>query len=48
MTAFVFGSGRIRIAEMARAGLWLNVLGVALITALTSLLALPLLGVPLR
>ena len=33
--AIVFGSGRVGIAEMSRAGLWLNVIGTVLITALT-------------
>jgi len=31
--AIVFGSRCIRISQMARAGLWLNFLGVLLITA---------------
>jgi len=36
--AVVFGSGRIEIADMIRGGLWLNLIGVALITTLTWLL----------
>jgi hypothetical protein len=31
--------------EMNRAGLWLNVVGIALITALTYALAIPALGI---
>ncbi|MDX1649495.1 MAG: DASS family sodium-coupled anion symporter [Myxococcota bacterium] len=41
--AIVFGSGLITIPEMARAGLWLNLVSVALVTAVGWLLALPLL-----
>jgi sodium-dependent dicarboxylate transporter 2/3/5 len=43
--AVVFGSGYVSIPEMARAGIWLNAIGVILITALTYLVAMPLLGV---
>ena len=43
--AIVFGSGRLSIPQMARAGLWLNLAGVILITTLTYLVAMPLLGV---
>ncbi len=39
--AIVFGSGRVTIAQMVRAGIWLNLLGAALITALAFVL-LPL------
>jgi len=42
--AVVFGSGFIAIAEMARVGIWLNLVGVVLITALTYALVIPLLG----
>ncbi len=42
--AVVFGSGLIRIPEMARAGLWLNLIGIPLVTGLVYLVALPLLG----
>ncbi len=41
--AIVFGSGYVRIGEMARAGLWLNLIGVVLVTALVYAVALPLL-----
>jgi sodium-dependent dicarboxylate transporter 2/3/5 len=43
--AVVFGSGAVTISQMSRAGLWLNLIGIALITALTYAVALPLLGV---
>ncbi len=33
--AIVFGSGCVRMTDMMRAGLWLNVIGIALITLLT-------------
>lgn len=33
--AIVFASGHLRIADMARAGLWLNLIAIALITALS-------------
>jgi len=42
--AIVFGSGRVGIADMTRAGLWLNWSGVVLITALTYGVAMPLLA----
>ncbi len=41
--AIVYGSGYVPIASMSRAGIWLNVLGVVLITLLTYAVALPLL-----
>jgi len=41
--AVVFGSGRIAMRDMVRAGLWLNGLGIAVISALTVALVLPLL-----
>jgi sodium-dependent dicarboxylate transporter 2/3/5 len=43
--AVVFGSGAVTIAQMSRTGLWLNLIGIAAITALTYVVALPLLGV---
>jgi len=42
--AIVFGSGEVTIPQMVKAGLWLNLLGVVLITLLTMLLIQPLLG----
>ena len=41
--AIVFGSGCLTIPQMCRAGLWLNVLGVLLVTALTYALVVPVL-----
>jgi sodium-dependent dicarboxylate transporter 2/3/5 len=43
--AILFGSGHITIPQMCRAGLVLNLVGVAVITAVMYLVALPLLGV---
>jgi len=33
--AIVFGSGKVSIAQMARAGIWLNLIGIVIITALS-------------
>ena len=41
--AVVFGSGRIPLREMIRAGLWLNLIGIAVISALTFVVVLPIL-----
>ena len=43
--AIVFGSGQISLPQMAKAGLWLNLLGIFVVTALTMLLIGPLLGI---
>lgn len=43
--AIVFGSGQVSIAQMSRAGLWLNIVGILLVTGLTYAIALPILGV---
>jgi len=43
--AIVFGSGHVSMFEMNRAGLWLNFVGIVLITALTYLIAIPALGI---
>ena len=43
--AIVFGSGYLTIPQMCKAGLWLNLIGVGLITALTWWVIAPLLGV---
>lgn len=42
--AIVFGSGYITIPQMARAGFWLNIIGVVLITTMLYAVILPLLG----
>jgi sodium-dependent dicarboxylate transporter 2/3/5 len=42
--AIVFGSGHITIPEMCKAGLWLNIIGVGLITAFTFLVIKPVIG----
>jgi sodium-dependent dicarboxylate transporter 2/3/5 len=41
--AVVFGSGRVTVRDMIHAGIWLNVIGIIVISALTFLVALPLL-----
>ena len=41
--AIVFGSGFVRIAQMVKAGFWLNLIGIVLITILTYAIAIPLL-----
>ena len=43
--AIVFGSGHLSIPDMCRAGLWLNIFGVCLITALTYLVIKPALNI---
>lgn len=42
--AIVFGTGLVRMPQMIRAGFWLNLAGIALITAITYLLIAPLLA----
>ncbi len=43
--AIVFGSGRLRVGQMARVGIWLNLAGALIITALFSWLAPAALGI---
>jgi sodium-dependent dicarboxylate transporter 2/3/5 len=43
-TAVVFGSGYLTITQMIRAGIWLNLVSVVLITALAYTLIVPVLG----
>jgi sodium-dependent dicarboxylate transporter 2/3/5 len=43
--AVVFSSGRVPMPVMIRAGLWLNILGIALIPTLAYLVARPVLGI---
>jgi sodium-dependent dicarboxylate transporter 2/3/5 len=43
--AIVFGSGQVTIPQMCRAGLWLNLIGMIVVTGITYLLAVPLLGI---
>jgi sodium-dependent dicarboxylate transporter 2/3/5 len=40
--AIVFASGYVTVPQMARAGLWLNLIGVILVTALVYLLVMPI------
>lgn len=42
--AIVFGSGYVTIPQMCRVGLWLNLIGVVLVTGLMYAVVLPLLG----
>lgn len=41
--AIIFGSGEITIAQMCRAGLWLNIIGIVLVFLLTYLDVIPML-----
>lgn len=43
--AIVFGSGRVTVRQMVKAGLLLNITGVALLVAATFLLAVPIFGI---
>jgi sodium-dependent dicarboxylate transporter 2/3/5 len=43
--AIVFGSGQVTIPQMTRAGFWLNIVSIILITALTYAVIIPVLGV---
>jgi len=42
--AIVFGSGFVRIGQMVRAGFWLNVIGIVLVTLLAYAIAMPVLS----
>lgn len=46
--AIVFGSGYVTMAQMRAAGLWLNLIGVAILTAFAYWVALAILGVDAR
>jgi sodium-dependent dicarboxylate transporter 2/3/5 len=43
--AVIFGSGLVRIPDMVRAGFWLNLIGIAMVTLFTYAVAMPVLGV---
>ncbi len=43
--AIVFGSGEITIPQMCKAGLWLNIIGIALVTTLAYAVVIPVLGI---
>jgi sodium-dependent dicarboxylate transporter 2/3/5 len=45
--AIVFGSGLVTIRQMCRAGFWLNIVSVGLITLVTYAIIRPVLGIPL-
>ena len=42
--AIVFGSGRIKIAQMVKAGILINLIGIVIVTALTFAVVGPVLG----
>ncbi len=42
--AIVFGSGRVSIPQMSRAGFWLNIIAIALVPLLTFVVVMPILG----
>ena len=44
--AIVFGSGRIKVRDMVRYGIVLNLVGIPLLTASTYLLIKPLMNIP--
>jgi sodium-dependent dicarboxylate transporter 2/3/5 len=43
--AVVFGSGLVPLPQMTRAGIWLNLIGIVVITGLCYALVIPLLGI---
>ena len=45
--AIAFGSGYVKIGEMVKGGLWLNLIGIVLITITTYALAVPVFGLVL-
>ena len=45
--AIAYGSGYVRIGDMVRGGLWLNLVGIVLITIVTFALAVPVFGLTL-
>ncbi|MGH7600888.1 MAG: SLC13 family permease [bacterium] len=46
--AIVFASGYVTVPQMARAGIWLNLIGVVLVTAIVYLLVVPVFQIDLR
>lgn len=45
--AIAFGSGYVKIGEMVKGGIWLNLIGLVLITIVTYLIAIPVFGIVL-
>ena len=45
--AIAFGSGYVKIGDMVKGGLWLNIIAVVLITIFTYMVAIPLFGISL-
>ena len=46
--AIVFGSGHVRTPDMVKAGIWLDLIGVILITLVLYLFAIPAFQIDLR
>lgn len=46
--AIIFGSGCVTVSQMAKAGLGLNLIGIAIVTAITYLIAIPVFGMALE
>lgn len=46
--AVVYGSGYVRIPDMARAGIGMNLIGIVMLTILTYILAMPVFGIVLN
>ena len=43
--AIIFGSGYVTIPQMVKSGIWLNIIGVCIITLITYLIAIPVFGI---
>ncbi|MGH7454354.1 MAG: anion permease, partial [bacterium] len=46
--AIIFASGYVTVPQMARAGIWLNLIGVILVTILVYLIVVPVFQIDLR
>jgi sodium-dependent dicarboxylate transporter 2/3/5 len=45
--AIVFGSNLLHVGQMSRAGVWLNIVAIGLITGATYIIIIPALGISL-
>ncbi|AEX71141.1 putative membrane protein [Corynebacterium diphtheriae CDCE 8392] len=45
--AIAYGSGHVRIGDMVKGGVWLNLIGVVLVTLATYFLAIPVFNIVL-
>jgi sodium-dependent dicarboxylate transporter 2/3/5 len=43
--AIVFGSGQVTIPQMARAGIWLNIVSIVVLVSVSYLIAAPVFGI---